>query len=823
MYHENNGSKDLRNMNCDCNPPLLAAVKKVSNAGSSNQGKEFFICPRGKCKFFSWAGASIPASVHRNFAPADNLKTDTSVRNNENNSLKEDNSAPVVPTIPPVNTDQGSSSIPYSKASEAINNKPQPVPVPRSLSKIDAPVNTAKLTIYKIEYKPPVIVWIGLICANLPALNQFMSKFPADSCFYNHGLKMWIFDFQMHYDSVLKTFKEGELSTLANLEDLPSFLAKGLKTYLKRVLPHSLAYEEIHPNVTEQLRNVLKPHQWQGIRFVISRGGKALIGDEMGCGKTIQAIGVLQHYRQHWPVLIIVPPTLMNQWKAELLTYCSALINENDIQLIEKKEDSPVRKICIMPYSRVDKMNETEIQPEMFGIVIADESHYLKSQDAKRTCVVTPFLKQAAVALCITGTPMLNRPIELYTQLNALIKEIFHNRHAFVERYCGGGKPDRWNPNKLDEKGSSNETEFKALLEGLVMIRRFKAECVDELSDKVRVQRYVDPDPKEVPKLSAIQKKRTVLETKMKELNHLTSDAGDIERIKYELQQLTMEWYHTTGMSKIPAITKEIFQQVEESNLANILSQEAKRAPITDLTGDDEKKEKNVQDEGNNLFEKENDRGGFNSPILMDLEEDIVLEGSSAKASSDLKKRHDETEEEEAEMEGLVDSDVNEEKKSSCSLRSSRKRLLHKTAQRLTTIQELFLEESREEQEISDKCRDLDDDVVDDDDDEVVVLEPQPKKGRKSNGKSQTIKKTAPVLVEETPTTTRRRKIVVFAHHHDVMDAIESALIQKGVKYVRIDGKTTAAKKKKSLHQFQHNNEVKLTTKALLKETLTQK
>jgi hypothetical protein len=39
--------------------------------------------------------------------------------------------------------------------------------------------------------------------------------------------------------------------------------------------------------------------------------GKALIADEMGSGKTIQAIGVMQHYRQHWPVLIMMPVTLV--------------------------------------------------------------------------------------------------------------------------------------------------------------------------------------------------------------------------------------------------------------------------------------------------------------------------------------------------------------------------------------------------------------------------------------------------------------------------------------------------------------------------------
>ena len=53
-------------------------------------------------------------------------------------------------------------------------------------------------------------------------------------------------------------------------------------------------------DIHSTLRAILKPFQLEGIRFAVSRGGRALIADEMGCGKTIQAIGLLQHYRNYW-------------------------------------------------------------------------------------------------------------------------------------------------------------------------------------------------------------------------------------------------------------------------------------------------------------------------------------------------------------------------------------------------------------------------------------------------------------------------------------------------------------------------------------------
>ena len=57
---------------------------------------------------------------------------------------------------------------------------------------------------------------------------------------------------------------------------------------------------ETEVDIHHSLRAILKPFQFEGIKFVVSRGGRALIADEMGVGKTIQAIGVLQHYRRHW-------------------------------------------------------------------------------------------------------------------------------------------------------------------------------------------------------------------------------------------------------------------------------------------------------------------------------------------------------------------------------------------------------------------------------------------------------------------------------------------------------------------------------------------
>jgi hypothetical protein len=60
----------------------------------------------------------------------------------------------------------------------------------------------------------------------------------------------------------------------------------------------------------------------------------------------------------------------------------------------------------------------------MHGVVVADESHLLKSYTAQRTKAIVPLLKAAQRALCLSGTPALSRPAELYTQISALVPNV---------------------------------------------------------------------------------------------------------------------------------------------------------------------------------------------------------------------------------------------------------------------------------------------------------------------------------------------------------------------------------------------------------------
>ena len=95
-------------------------------------------------------------------------------------------------------------------------------------------------------------------------------------------------------------------------------------------------------------------------------------------------------------------------------------------------------RFTIISYDLVCKF-EVSLRKANYSVIVCDESHYLKSSNAKRTKALVPLLKKAKHCILLSGTPALSRPMELYTQLSALT-DVFGNLHSFGSRYCGAKK-----------------------------------------------------------------------------------------------------------------------------------------------------------------------------------------------------------------------------------------------------------------------------------------------------------------------------------------------------------------------------------------------
>eukprot|EP01125_Pyxidicula_operculata_P005146 TRINITY_DN1877_c0_g1_i2.p1 TRINITY_DN1877_c0_g1~~TRINITY_DN1877_c0_g1_i2.p1 ORF type:complete len:636 (-),score=129.79 TRINITY_DN1877_c0_g1_i2:240-2147(-) len=329
------------------------------------------------------------------------------------------------------------------------------------------------------------------------------------------------------------------------------------------------------------------PFQQEGLKFALRHEGRVLIGDEMGLGKTYQALSASLCYRDEWPVLIVVPATLRAQW-AEVYCEWGTLsfaayeeakesmknkskdkknsfdfledktnrkvrpLTDDDVNIVSKATDSVDALVNIVSYSLVAKMKD-KLNNAQFQVVICDESHNLKTWDAKRTEVMSPIIRNAKRAFLLTGTPALNRPVELHSQVSAVRPKIFPLFQQFSDRYCNF-KFDRFG--RPDHKGSSLLAELNVFLTNTVMIRRKKDLVLTQLPPKFRQKVVINLDPK---KMKAMEKMRKELEEVRESLKHLDSDDKQEKNDnRFHNHRIINELFRSTGRAKLPSVLNYI-------------------------------------------------------------------------------------------------------------------------------------------------------------------------------------------------------------------------------------------------------------------------
>jgi hypothetical protein len=166
----------------------------------------------------------------------------------------------------------------------------------------------------------------------------------------------------------------------------------------------------------------LTPYPYQVAGIAACEGRRAvLLADEPGLGKTLQALAVVA-LRQHYPCLIVCPASMRLTWRYEILRTISG-VSESDVSIVYGRSIADIAgtKYIIIGY---DILPQRWQQLAALGMkaIILDESHYTKTLTSKRTMAVRDLVKAAkpSTLLLLTGTPVLNRPAELVSQLEIM-------------------------------------------------------------------------------------------------------------------------------------------------------------------------------------------------------------------------------------------------------------------------------------------------------------------------------------------------------------------------------------------------------------------
>jgi SWI/SNF-related matrix-associated actin-dependent regulator 1 of chromatin subfamily A len=221
-------------------------------------------------------------------------------------------------------------------------------------------------------------------------------------------------------------------------------------------------------------------YQRVGVAFIESRRGRALLADDMGLGKTIQALGWLRHRKSVRPVIIVCPQTVRLNWRSEIDKWLGETTFLPSGTKPGKTDLSGISFI-IIHYDILHAWVETlkALRP---GALVIDEAQFIKSNGAKRTKAVKALARSIRHVIGLTGTPIVNRPIELFNILRLIDKTVIPDWWHYTERYCAR-KSGMFG---WDCSGASHTKELHDKLTSSIMLRRTKEEVLTDLPAKMR-------------------------------------------------------------------------------------------------------------------------------------------------------------------------------------------------------------------------------------------------------------------------------------------------------------------------------------------------
>ena len=250
-------------------------------------------------------------------------------------------------------------------------------------------------------------------------------------------------------------------------------LAQGFDELL--CLPHLRGIETFWYQV-ETVRKVLKQFR-----------GRVLLADEVGLGKTIEAGMVLKEYLLRGMVenvLVLVPASLVGQWREELETKFDIACATTHDALLRADPDrfwSQKRLVASLALARRSE-HAARLPARSFDLVIVDEAHHLRDRASQSYKLVDALNKR--FLLLLSATPVQNDLIELYNLLTLLKPGIFKTLKEFRAAYMTAGKP----------RQPANPERLRALMRD-AMIRNTRAVVALKLPRRHAATARVDGSP----------------------------------------------------------------------------------------------------------------------------------------------------------------------------------------------------------------------------------------------------------------------------------------------------------------------------------------
>jgi SWI/SNF-related matrix-associated actin-dependent regulator 1 of chromatin subfamily A len=296
------------------------------------------------------------------------------------------------------------------------------------------------------------------------------------------------------------------------------------------------------------------PYQVEGARFLLQKTG-ALLADEMGLGKTVQVLLAVNSDPKINKVLVFCPASVKLNWVREANRW---LVRPFEVRYLSGKTPEPIflpkdrGLFVVINYDIADAWSR-ELSKVHWDMLVLDEAHYLKNRKAVRTRAIlgeeknigfqSPIWAEKKIAL--TGTPIVNRPAEVWPVLAWIDRKAWGSFWTYARRYCNL----HHNGYGWDASGASNLEELSRKL-SRYMLRRRKDEVLKDLPPKIRQVLELPPNSA----TSLIAKERELWDRYSEEL---AKAKAAVEIARAESEEELKE-----ALSRLRALVRIYFQEM---------------------------------------------------------------------------------------------------------------------------------------------------------------------------------------------------------------------------------------------------------------------
>ncbi len=254
----------------------------------------------------------------------------------------------------------------------------------------------------------------------------------------------------------------------------------------------------LQPAVPGGLQADLRPYQRDGYAWAMrlaEAGFGAVLADDMGLGKTLQALAVLLARAAGGPSLVVAPTSLGGNWRDEARRFAPALQVQafGDGDRATQIDAAGPGDVLVVSYQLL-LQHAGDFARRRWHTLVLDEAQAIKNATAKRSQAA--FDLQADFRLALSGTPIENRLSELWSIMRVCNPGLLGSLKQFNERFAG--------PIERDQGRTAQRTLRKLI--GPFILRRTKAQVLDDLPPRTELTLSVEPDATERAHYEALRR-----------------------------------------------------------------------------------------------------------------------------------------------------------------------------------------------------------------------------------------------------------------------------------------------------------------------------